>query len=95
MILFSSLLRRNVNAWTFVDNDNEMRKQFSHLSSQKRGDLAILSASNFLIFDSVSRQPRSQPIAEIKLVSLVNSQGSWTPAGLPVAAIKTKSRTEG
>jgi hypothetical protein len=35
-----------------VDNDNEMRKQYAHLSSQKRGDLAILSASNFLICDS-------------------------------------------
>jgi hypothetical protein len=65
-----------------VDNDNEMRKHFSHLSdlsSQKRGDLAISSASNFLIFDSVSRQPRSQAIADIQMVSLVNSQGTWTP----------------
>ena len=30
--------------------------------------------------DSVSRQPRSQAIADIKVVSLVNSQGTWTPA---------------
>ena len=63
-----------------VDNDNEMRKQYAHLSSQKRGDLAILSAPNFLIYDSVSCQPRSQAIADIKVVSLVNSQGTWTPA---------------
>jgi hypothetical protein len=63
-----------------VDNNIEMRRQFSHLSSQKRGDLAIFSASNFLIFDSVSRQPRSQAIADNKTVSLVNSQGNWTPA---------------
>ena len=63
-----------------VDNDNEIRKPFSHLSSQKRGDLAILSASNFLIFGSASRQPRSQAIADIKMVSLVNSQGTWTSA---------------
>ncbi len=62
-----------------VDNDNEMRKHFSHLSSQKRGYLAISSALNFLIFDSVSRQPRSQAIADIKMVSLVSSQGTWTP----------------
>jgi hypothetical protein len=61
-----------------VGNDHEMRKQFSHLCSQKQGDLAILSASNFLIFDSVSRQPRSKAIADIKIV--VNSQGTWTPA---------------
>jgi hypothetical protein len=26
-----------------VDNDNEMRKQYAHLSSQKKSDLAILS----------------------------------------------------
>jgi hypothetical protein len=63
-----------------VDNDNEMRKQYAHLSSQKRGDLAILSAPTFLVYDSVSCQPRSQAIADIKVVSLVNSQSTWTPA---------------
>ena len=63
-----------------VDNDNEMRRKFSHLSSQKRGDLAILSDSNYLVYDSVSSQPRSQAIADIKMVSLVNSQGTWAPA---------------
>lgn len=63
-----------------VDNDQDMRKRFSHLSSQKRGDLAILSTSDYLIYDQVSRQPRSQAIADIKMVSLVNSQGTWTPA---------------
>jgi hypothetical protein len=57
-----------------------MRKQYAHLSSQKRGDLAILSAPNFLIYDSVSCQPRSQATAEIKMVSLVNLQGTWTSA---------------
>jgi hypothetical protein len=34
-----------------VDNDNEMQKQYAHLSSQKRGDLAILSAPNFHIYE--------------------------------------------
>jgi hypothetical protein len=59
-----------------------MRRKFVLLSSQKRGDLAILSDSNYLIYDSVSCQPRSQAIADIKIVSLVNSQGtsSWAPA---------------
>jgi hypothetical protein len=60
-----------------VDNDDEMRKQYANLSSQKRGNLAIVSTSNFLIYDSVSRQPRSQAIVDIKMVSLVNSQGTW------------------
>jgi hypothetical protein len=64
-----------------VDNDSEMRRLMrqknSHLSSQKRGDLAILSDSNYLVYDPVSRQPRSQAIADIKIVSLVTSQGTW------------------
>jgi hypothetical protein len=44
------------------------------------GYLAILSAPNFLIYDPVSRQPRSQAIADIKIVSLVNSLGTWASA---------------
>jgi hypothetical protein len=63
-----------------VDNDHDMRQRFAHLSSQKRGDLAILSTSNYLIYDQISCQPRSQAIADIKMVSLVNSQGTWSPA---------------
>ena len=63
-----------------VDNDNEMRRRFAHLSSQKREDLAILSDSTYLVYDQTSRQPRSQAIADIKIVSLVNSQGTWAPA---------------
>jgi hypothetical protein len=63
-----------------VDNDNDMRQRFSHLSSQKRGDLAILSARDYLIYDQISKQPLSQAIADVKMVSLVNSQGTWTQA---------------
>jgi hypothetical protein len=62
-----------------VYNDNEMRKQYAHLCSQKRGYLAILSAPNFLIY-SVSCHQRSRAIADTKMVSLVNSQGTWVPA---------------
>ncbi len=54
-----------------VDNDNEMRQRFSHLSSQKRGDLAILSASDYLIYDQIGKQPLPQAITDIKMVSLV------------------------
>jgi hypothetical protein len=39
-----------------------------------------LSAPNFLIYDSVSCQPQSQAIADIKVVSLVNTHCTWTPA---------------
>ena len=64
-----------------VDNDREMRQRYAHLSSQKRGDLAILSSSSsYLIYDQVSRQPRSEAIADVKMVSLVNSVGTWTQA---------------
>jgi hypothetical protein len=55
-------------------------QRYAHLSSQKRGDLAILSTSNYLIHDQISCQPRSQAIADIRMVSLVNSQGTWSPA---------------
>jgi hypothetical protein len=63
-----------------VDNDHEMRQRYAHLSTQKRGDLAILSSSSYLIFDQISRQPRSQAITDVKMVSLVNSMGTWTQA---------------
>jgi hypothetical protein len=63
-----------------VDNDNDISQIFSHLSSQKRGDLAILSAHDYLIYDQISKQPLSQAIADMKMVSLVNSQGTWTQA---------------
>ncbi len=43
-----------------MDNDNEMRRRDAHLSSQKRGDLAILSDQNYVIYDQVSGQPGPQ-----------------------------------
>ncbi len=49
-----------------VDNDNDnsdMRQRFPHLSSQKRGDLGILAAHYYLIYDQISKQPFSQAIA--------------------------------
>ncbi len=49
-----------------VDNDNDMSQRFFHLSSQKRGDLAILS-DDCLIYDQVRKQPLSQVIADIQL----------------------------
>ena len=77
LALKKELQRLNLSV---VDNDHEMRQRFAHLSSQKRGDLAISLPSNYLIYDQVSRQPRTQAIADIKMVSLVNSQGTWTSA---------------
>ena len=33
-----------------------------------------------MIYDQVKHQPKYQAIADIKMVSLVNSQGTWTAA---------------
>ena len=40
-----------------VDNDAELRARYSHLTSKKRGDLAITSSSDRQLYDPVSRQP--------------------------------------
>ena len=60
-----------------ADNHHELH---ARISSRMRGDLSILSTSNYPIYDQVSRQPRSEAFADIKMVSLVNSRGTWTPA---------------
>ncbi len=60
--IFSSGLK-NLNELVFktsttlhvVDNDNDMRHKFLHLFSQKRGDLAILSAHDYVIDDQISK----------------------------------------
>ena len=41
-----------------VDNDAELRARHSHLTSKKRGDLAITSSSDWHLYDPVNRQPR-------------------------------------
>ena len=63
-----------------VDNDHEMCQQYAHLLTQKRGDLANLSSSSYLIFYQISHQPRSEAVADVIMVSLVNSMGTWTQA---------------
>ena len=63
-----------------VDNDAELRARYSHLTSKKRADLAITFSSDSQLYDPVSRQPRSDFIADVKMVSLVNSRGTWSPA---------------
>ena len=63
-----------------VDNDAELRARYSHLTSKKRGDLAITYSSDWQLYDPVSRQPRSDFIVDVKMVSPVNSRGTWSPA---------------
>ena len=48
--------------------------------NQKRGDLAIVSSFAYQFFAAISRLPRNQAIADFKIVSLVNSLGTWTEA---------------
>ena len=66
-----------------VDNDPEMRARYFHLTTQKRGDLAILWDSEFQFLDPISRRPWTDAIADVKVVFLVNSHGTWTPAQSP------------
>ncbi len=39
----------------FDNNHNDTRQRFSHLSTKKRGDLAILSARDYLINDHIGK----------------------------------------
>ena len=60
-----------------VDNDGEMRRQYSHLSTKKRRDLAIVSSFAHQVFDAISCLARTQAI-DIKIVSLVDFRVTWT-----------------
>ena len=76
-----------------VDDDAELRARYSHLTSKKRGDLAITSFSYWQLYDPVSRRPRSDFIAHVKMVSLVNSRGTCLLLGpLRRVVIRTNSR---
>ena len=64
-----------------VDNDHELRRQYSHLSSKKRGDLAVLATTSALnVHDPIARLYRDQFIVDVKMVSLVAGNGTWAPA---------------
>ena len=63
-----------------VDNDQELRKNYSHLTSKKRGDLAISAQADTLtVYDNVNRLCRSEFILDVQTVSVVNGHGAWTP----------------
>jgi hypothetical protein len=49
-----------------ANNDHAMRRRFAHTSSEKRGDVAISSNSNFSSYDPISRQTRFETIPDIK-----------------------------
>ncbi len=63
-----------------VGNDNDKCQQFSHLSSQKRGDLAILSAHDYLIYYLVfgdgnrRRQQRPATATQVNDKAILNRQ---------------------
>ena len=64
-----------------VDNDQELRKNYSHLTSKKRWDLAVSAPADTLtVYDNVNRLYRSDFILDVKTVSVVNGHGVWTPA---------------
>ena len=59
-----------------VDRDATMRRQFSHLRSQARGDLFV-QAADVDITDRVNHCPRKAFVIDVKTVAMVDSSGSW------------------
>ena len=63
-----------------VDNYQELSKNYSHLTSKKRGDLAISAQADTLtVYDNVNCLYQSDFILDVKTVSVVNGHGVWTP----------------
>ena len=55
------------------DNDTDMRRRHSHLTTQKRGDIAVIGTpTSPTVYDPVSRLYRSDIIIDVKLVSMVS-----------------------
>ena len=76
-----------------VDNDAQLRKQFAHLTSNKRGDLAIPDTDgDITVYDPINRVHRPEFIIDVKMVSLVNGKGTWAPV---INAAKNKAENPG
>ena len=61
-----------------VEQDAQLRRNFSHLTSNKRGDLAVNAQNTDLRLIASGQVPRADFILDIKLVAMVNGQGAWT-----------------
>ena len=64
-----------------IENDQELRHRFSHLTSQKRGDIAVdASSTDLTIYDSVHNVPRRSFVVDVKLASVVSAHAIWNPS---------------
>ena len=55
------------------DNDTDMRHCHSHLTTQKRGDIALIGTpASPTVYDPLSRLYRSDIIVDVKLMSMVS-----------------------
>ena len=60
-----------------VDKDPLLKQNFAHLTSKKRGDLAISTNGQLEITNVVDRLPRSELMLDIKIVAVVSSERDW------------------
>ena len=60
-----------------MDNDAQLRHRHSHLTSQKRGDMAINAQVTDLQVLLPDHAPVSQFIVDVNLCAMVNSNGIW------------------
>ena len=60
-----------------VDNDAHLRRDFTHLTSHKRGDLAINAQSTDFQILTRGNIPRSQFIVDVHINAMVNTHGHW------------------
>jgi hypothetical protein len=60
-----------------VDNDTQLRRRYSHLTSQKRGDLAVNADSTDLQVLTNGSRPTSQFIIDVHLNAMVTGTGTW------------------
>jgi hypothetical protein len=74
-----------------VDNDAQLRHNYSHFTSHKRGGLAVNALPTDLQALSAGNVPRSQFIIDVHIKSMINRQGQWTGAYNPQLSCYTNS----
>ena len=68
----------NYGSITVVDNDSQLRHNYSHLTSHKRGGLAVNAPPTDLQVLSAEYVPRSQFIIDVYINSMVKWTGALT-----------------
>ena len=60
-----------------VSQDAKLRQQFSHLTSKKRGDLAVDAESTQFRLLTPGQIPRDKFILDVSITAMVNGRGQW------------------